>query len=32
MELGIRGKNVVVTGGSMGIGYDAAEVFLQEGA
>ena len=32
MELGIRGKNVVVTGGSMGIGYAAAELFLQEGA
>jgi NAD(P)-dependent dehydrogenase (short-subunit alcohol dehydrogenase family) len=32
MDLGLKGKNVVVTGGSMGIGYAIAEEFLKEGA
>ncbi|QOV18604.1 SDR family oxidoreductase [Blautia liquoris] len=32
MELGLKGKVVVVTGGSKGIGYAAAEQFLKEGA
>lgn len=32
MNLGLKDKIVVVTGGSMGIGYAAAEIFLKEGA
>lgn len=32
MDLGLKDKNVVVTGGSKGIGYAAAKIFLQEGA
>lgn len=32
MDLGLRGKTVVVTGGSKGIGYATAEAFLKEGA
>lgn len=32
MELNLRGKTVVVTGGSKGIGYACAEAFLAEGA
>ena len=32
MDLGLKNKNVVVTGGSKGIGYAAAKIFLQEGA
>ena len=32
MELGLRGKAVVVTGGSKGIGLACAQAFLDEGA
>ena len=32
MDLGLKGKSVVVTGGSKGIGFAAAEAFLKEGA
>lgn len=32
MELGLRGKKVIVTGASRGIGLSVAEVFAQEGA
>jgi 3-oxoacyl-[acyl-carrier protein] reductase len=32
MELGIKGKSAVVTGGSKGIGFASAKRFLQEGA
>lgn len=32
MELGIKGKSAVVTGGSKGIGYASAKRLLQEGA
>ena len=32
MDLGLHSKAVVVTGGSKGIGYAAAEAFLKEGA
>jgi NAD(P)-dependent dehydrogenase (short-subunit alcohol dehydrogenase family) len=32
MELGLRGKIVLVTGGSKGIGFACAEAFLAEGA
>src|SRR6185437_11788925 len=32
MDLGLKGKNVVVTGGSKGIGLACAQLFLVEGA
>jgi NAD(P)-dependent dehydrogenase (short-subunit alcohol dehydrogenase family) len=32
MDLGLRGKIVLVTGGSKGIGFACAEMFLAEGA
>ncbi|MDG2285749.1 MAG: SDR family NAD(P)-dependent oxidoreductase, partial [Alphaproteobacteria bacterium] len=32
MELGLRGKKVIVTGASRGIGLSIAEVFAKEGA
>lgn len=32
MELGLKGKNVLVTGGSAGIGFAIAECFVVEGA
>lgn len=32
MDLGLKGKTAVVTGGSKGIGFSIAQTFLQEGA
>lgn len=32
MDLGLKNKNVVVTGGSRGIGFAVAREFLKEGA
>src|SRR3954463_5682155 len=31
MELGLKGRRVLITGGSQGIGYGVAEGFLEEG-
>jgi NAD(P)-dependent dehydrogenase (short-subunit alcohol dehydrogenase family) len=31
MELGLKGRRVLITGGSQGIGYSVAEGFLEEG-
>jgi len=32
MDLGLKDKVVLITGGSKGIGFACAELFLQEGA
>ena len=31
MDLGIRNRRAIVTGGGSGIGYETARVFLEEG-
>jgi len=32
MDIGLKGKNVIVTGGSKGIGREVCAIFLAEGA